>query len=202
MANINIVDVGVGNLASLCSALERLNISFKLCKRTNDFQDNSKIILPGVGAFGNFMKKLHERKIDKLIIEKVDKKKSLLGICLGFQILFSDSTEYGNHKGLGLIKGRIKKIDSSKRVPHVGWNECVFNKKSEIFYNVKNNSDFYFLHSYFLETYNKEEVITYTNYGLKFPSSIQKQNVFGVQFHPEKSQYNGLQIIKNFVERC
>ena len=202
MSNINIVDIGIGNIASLCSAFEKLKISYKLCKTLNDFQNNSKIVIPGVGAFGGFMKRLREKEIDKLIINKAKNNVPILGICLGFQILFSDSTEYGKHKGLNLIKGNIIKINLSTRVPHVGWNECVFNQNSEIFHNVKNHSDFYFLHSYFLETYNNEEVVTYTNYGINFPSSIQKENVFGVQFHPEKSQYNGLQVIKNFVERC
>ena len=202
MSNINIVDIGIGNIASLCSAFEKLKISYKLCKTLNDFQNNSKIVIPGVGAFGSFMKRLREKEIDKLIINKAKNNVPILGICLGFQILFTKSNEHGYHKGLDLIEGEFNRIDSTMRVPHIGWDDCSLNQKNNLFYNIKNNSDFYFIHSYLLKNYNKKEVISFTNYGLNFPSSINKNKTFGVQFHPEKSQYNGLQIIKNFAERC
>ena len=202
---LGIVDLDTGNLASLLSALNKLNINFKICKNSFDFEDVDKIILPGVGAFKDLMKKIKEKNMDKIILAKIDKNVPVLGVCVGFQILFSGSNEHGYCKGLGLIKGNfINFKDESKKikVPHVGWNECKILKKNKLFQDIENNSDFYFTHSYYLKNYNIENVTTKTMYDLKFVSSINKKNIYGVQFHPEKSQLNGLKIIKNFYERC
>ena len=202
---LGIVDLDTGNLASLLSALNKLNINFKICKNNFDFEDVDKIILPGVGAFKDLMKKINEKNMDKTLIAKINKNVSILGVCVGFQILFSRSNEHGNCSGLDLIKGNfINFKDENKkiRVPHVGWNECKILNKNKLFHNIEDNSDFYFTHSYYLKNYNIENVITKTMYDLKFVSSINKKNIYGVQFHPEKSQLNGLKIIKNFYERC
>ena len=202
---LGIVDLDTGNLASLLSALNKLNINFKICKNSFDFEDVDKIILPGVGAFKDLMKKIKEKNMDKIILAKIDKNVPVLGVCVGFQILFSGSNEHGYCKGLGLIKGNfINFKDESKKikVPHVGWNECKILKKNKLFQDIEDNSDFYFTHSYYLKNYNVENVITETMYDLNFVSSINKRNIYGVQFHPEKSQSNGLKVIKNFYERC
>ena len=202
---LGIVDLDTGNLASLLSALNKLNINFKICKNSFDFEDVDKIILPGVGAFKDLMKKIKEKNMDKIILAKIDKNVPVLGVCVGFQILFSGSNEHGYCKGLGLIKGNfINFKDESKKikVPHVGWNECKILKKNKLFQDIEDNSDFYFTHSYYLKNYNIENVTTKTMYDLNFVSSINMKNIYGVQFHPEKSQLNGLKIIKNFYERC
>ena len=202
---LGIVDLDTGNLASLLSAINKLKINFKICKNSFDFEDVDKIILPGVGAFKDLMKKIKEKNMDKIILAKIDKNVPVLGVCVGFQILFSGSNEHGYCKGLGLIKGNFInfKDESEKiKVPHVGWNECKILNKNKLFHNIEDNSDFYFTHSYYLKNYNIENVITKTMYDLKFVSSINKNNFYGVQFHPEKSQLNGLKIIKNFYERC
>jgi len=202
---LGIVDLDTGNLASLLSALNKLNINFKICKNSFDFEDVDKIILPGVGAFKDLMKKINEKNMDKIILAKIDKNVSILGVCVGFQILFSGSNEHGDCKGLGLIKGNFInfKDESEKiKVPHVGWNDCKILKKNKLFQDIEDNSDFYFTHSYYLKNYNIENVTTKTMYNLNFVSSINKKNIYGVQFHPEKSQLNGLKIIKNFYERC
>ena len=202
---LGVVDLDTGNLASLLSALNKLNINFKICKNSFDFEDVDKIILPGVGAFKDLMKKINETNMDKIILAKIDKNVSILGVCVGFQILFSGSNEHGYCKGLGLIKGNfINFKDESKKieVPHVGWNECKILKKNKLFQDIEDNSDFYFTHSYYLKNYNIENVTTKTMYDLNFVSSINMKNIYGVQFHPEKSQLNGLKIIKNFYERC
>ena len=202
---LGIVDLDTGNLASLLSALNKLNINFKICKNSFDFEDVDKIILPGVGAFKDLMKKIKEKNMDKIILAKIDKNVPVLGVCVGFQILFSGSNEHGYCKGLGLIKGNFInfKDESEKiKVPHVGWNECKILKKNKLFQDIEDNSDFYFTHSYYLKNYNIENVTTKTMYDLNFVSSINMKNIYGVQFHPEKSQLNGLKIIKNFYERC
>jgi imidazole glycerol-phosphate synthase subunit HisH len=202
---LGIVDLDTGNLASLLSALNKLNINFKICKNNFDFQDVDKIILPGVGAFKDLMKKIKEKNMDKTILAKIDKNVPILGVCVGFQILFSRSNEHGDCSGLDLIKGNfINFKDENKKikVPHVGWNECKILNENKLFQDIKDNSDFYFTHSYYLKNYNVENVITETMYDLNFVSSINKKNIYGVQFHPEKSQSNGLKVIKNFYERC
>jgi len=202
---LGIVDLDTGNLASLLSALNKLNINFKICKNSFDFEDVDKIILPGVGAFKDLMKKINEKNMDKIILAKIDKNVSILGVCVGFQILFSGSNEHGDCSGLNLIKGNfINFKDENKKikVPHVGWNECKILNKNKLFQDIEDNSDFYFTHSYYLKNYNIKNVVTKTMYNLNFVSSINKKNIYGVQFHPEKSQLNGLKIIKNFYERC
>ena len=202
---LGIVDLDTGNLASLLSALNKLNINFKICKNSFDFENVDKIILPGVGAFKDLMKKIREKNMDKTILTKIGKNVPILGVCVGFQILFSGSNEHGDCSGLDLIKGNfINFKDENKKikVPHVGWNECKILNKNKLFQDIEDNSDFYFTHSYYLKNYNIENVITKTMYHLSFVSSINKKNIYGVQFHPEKSQLNGLKIIKNFYERC
>lgn len=202
---LGVVDLNTGNLASLLSALDRLNIKYVICRDNLDFELVDKIILPGVGAFRDFMKKITDKNLDKILINKVKKNASILGVCVGFQILFSSSNEHGEYEGLKLLKGNFSNFKEKKKnikVPHVGWNECNIISKNELFNDIKNNSDFYFTHSYYLKDYNIENVVSQTKYGLSFVSSVNKGNIYGVQFHPEKSQSNGLKILKNFYERC
>ena len=202
---LGIVDLDTGNLASLLSAINKLNINFKICKNSFDFEDVDKIILPGVGAFKDLMKKIKEKNMDKIILAKIDKNVPVLGVCVGFQILFSGSNEHGDCLGLDLIKGNFinfKDKNTNIKVPHVGWNECKILNRNKLFQDIGDNSDFYFTHSYYLKNYNIENVISETMYDINFVSSINKKNIYGVQFHPEKSQSNGLKILKNFYERC
>ena len=202
---LGVVDLNTGNLASLLSALDRLNIKYVICRDNLDFELVDKIILPGVGAFRDFMKKITDKNLDKILINKVKKNASILGVCVGFQILFSSSNEHGEYEGLKLLKGNFSNFNEKKKnikVPHVGWNECNIISKNELFNDIKNKSDFYFTHSYYLKDYNIENVVSQTKYGLSFVSSVNKGNIYGVQFHPEKSQSNGLKILKNFYERC
>lgn len=202
---LGIVDLETGNIGSLVSAIKKLNINFKICKNNYDFEGIDKIILPGVGAFGDFMHKLRNQKIDKTILDKISKNCPILGVCVGFQILFKSSSEHKLSDGLGLLDGNLinfKEESEIIKVPHVGWNECRILKKNKLFEGIKNNSDFYFTHSYFLKNYKEENILSKTNYNLEFVSSINHKNIYGVQFHPEKSQINGLNILKNFYERC
>ena len=198
---LGIVDLDTGNLASLLSALNKLNINFKICKNSFDFEDVDKIILPGVGAFKDLMKKIKEKNMDKTIVAKIGENVPILGVCVGFQILFSGSNEHGDCSGLNLIKGNFinfKNENKKIKVPHVGWNECKILNKNKLFQDIEDNSDFYFTHSYYLKNYNIKNVITKTMYNLNFVSSINKKNIYGVQFHPEKSQEQGLKLISNF----
>ena len=196
--SVDIVDVGTGNIANICSAFKKIN----LCSKVSDFK-GGKIILPGVGAFADFMDKLKKRSIDNYIVNKSNENISILGICLGFQILFSSSTEHKPSKGLNLLKGDFGLIKSDLLIPHVGWNDCEIKKKKiDLFNGINNNSDFYFTHSYILKKYEEKDIIAFTKYGTKFPSAAKKNNIYGVQFHPEKSQDKGLLILKNFYEMC
>jgi glutamine amidotransferase len=199
---VDIVDVGTGNIANICSAFKKINISYNLCSKVSDF-NGGKIILPGVGAYADFMDKLKKRSIDNYIINKSNENISILGICLGFQVLFSSSTEHKFSEGLNLLKGDFSLIKSNLLIPHVGWNDCeIKKKKNDLFTGIDNNSDFYFTHSYILKKYEEKDIIAFTKYGTKFPSAAKKNNIYGVQFHPEKSQDKGLLILKNFYEMC
>jgi glutamine amidotransferase len=202
---LGVIDLDTGNLTSLLSALNRLNIKYTICKNNFDFENIDKIIIPGVGAYKDFMSKIKLNKIDKIILNKIRNNCSILGVCIGFQVLFEGSNEHGDCYGLKLLKGNFVNFkDQNKKinVPHVGWNECKITNNNKLFKNIDNNSDFYFTHSYFLKNYNNNDVISKTTYDFEFVSSINYRNIYGVQFHPEKSQLNGLKILKNFYESC
>ena len=202
---IGLVDIKSGNFKSLESAFKKINIKYKICENYEDFSNVTKIILPGVGAFPDFMKRLKEKNLIEIIKNKCQNNIPLLGICVGFQIIFSKSFEHVETKGLNLIDGSFfhlnKKIANVKS-PHVGWNCCKILKKNPLFDGIENNSDFYFDHSYYLETETKECHLSLTDYNFDFTSSVNYKNIYGVQFHPEKSQENGLKCLKNFCEFC
>tara|TARA_B100000963_G_C22475932_1_gene602380 strand:- start:262 stop:876 length:615 start_codon:yes stop_codon:yes gene_type:complete len=202
---LGIIDLETGNIASLIAAIQKLNLQFKICRSQFDFENTDKLILPGVGAFKDFMKKIKSNKIDLLLKNKIDKNISILGVCVGFQVLFEKSNEFGENKGLSFLDGEIKSFkDYSKitKVPHVGWNECQIINKNKLFEGIENNSDFYFTHSYLLKSSNEDIVLTKTKYDIDFVSSVKKNNIYGVQFHPEKSQSSGLRLLKNFYDNC
>ena len=199
-----IIDYKMGNLRSVQKAFEKVGCDALVTSDHYIIRDAEKIVLPGVGAFKDGMKHLEELGlIDILNQEIITKKKPFLGVCLGMQLIATKSYEQGETKGLGWIDAQVLKFDfsnSSKKlkVPHVGWNNVDFKNKNILFNDISNNSDFYFVHSYYFKT--QEDVVTSTtDYGFDFASSVNKDNIFAFQFHPEKSQTVGLKIIENFV---
>jgi glutamine amidotransferase len=202
MSKICILDYGVGNIFSLKNILKKNDINFTCSRKKGDILNATHLILPGVGSFDVAIKKLSESiPIDFLNNEVLKKKKPILGICVGMQIMAKNGYENTLTNGLGWIEGSVKIIDSKKvPLPQVGWNNLLlYRKRSDIISGVE-NKDFYFLNSYYFNVINKKNIVAYTSYGIKFPSVIQKNNIFGVQFHPEKSQKAGLQLIKNFIK--
>jgi len=200
---IVIIDYGMGNLRSIEKALRKINADFIISNKIEDIESATHLILPGVGFFEEGMKNLEKLKLLEVIKSQViNKKKPILGICLGMQLLFKDSEE-GNVNGIGLIDGHVKKFKfetSELKIPHVGWNE-VFGgdfSKIKIFKGIEEHSNFYFVHSYYA-ILNEKVQCSFTDYGSNFISAIQKENIYGTQFHPEKSQRKGLEILKNFV---
>lgn len=199
---IAIIDYGVGNLFSLNSSLAKIGAESVVSGEKDIIEKAEKIILPGVGAFGDAAKKLRERGLDRLVLDEVTAGKPLLGICLGMQLLFEKSYEYGEHKGLGIIKGEVRPLKeriADLKIPHMGWNELSFTKHSEIFKGLKDGDYVYFVHSYYGKCAD-DSLIATTDYGFDVTAAVQNGNVFGVQFHPEKSGDTGLRILKNFVD--
>ena len=200
---IVIIDYGLGNLLSVVNALRAIGHEALISTKPEDIRKADKLILPGVGAFSQGMKNLRESGLIEVLTEEVmKKKKPILGICLGVQLFAEKSYEGGEHKGLGWIKNSsVEKIvpsDSKLKVPHVGWDTTNF-KKNPLFKDLPANPDFYFVHSYYIKC--DDSIITSTfDYGGTFTASIQKDNIYGTQFHPEKSQKNGLKLLKNFVD--
>lgn len=203
---IAIMDYGVGNIFSLYSSLKYIGTGACLTKNPDDLKKADKIILPGVGAFADAALKLERSGLKDALLNEVKNGKPLLGICLGMQLLFETSYEYGVHKGLGLIKGDIMPIadDISKKlkIPHIGWNKLEFTQKgykSEIFKNINSGDFVYFVHSYYAK--NCTESVTATcEYGACLTASVQNNNVYGTQFHPEKSGKTGLKILEAFSQ--
>ena len=200
---IAIVDYGVGNLFSLKSSLDMVGAESVITSDENVIRNADKIILPGVGAFRDARRKLSESGLDKVIIEEAKNGKPLLGICLGMQMLFDKSYEYGEYEGLGLIKGEIKPIadviGEGLSIPHIGWNPLIFKKETPLFKYLKEGDCVYFVHSYYAEDC-AESVTATAEYGCELTASAENGNVYGCQFHPEKSGKAGLSILKAFSQ--
>ena len=201
---IAIIDYGVGNLFSLRSSFESIGADICVTSEPSVIASAERIILPGVGAFEDAARKLRESGLDKVIKDECAKGKPLLGICLGMQLLLERSFEYGEHEGLGLIKGSIRPIsdviDKDLKIPHIGWNALSFGEKKDELFKYINEGDFvYFVHSYY-GAECEESVIATTEYSATLTAAVRNKNVGGVQFHPEKSERVGLSILKAFCE--
>ncbi len=197
---IAIVDYGMGNLRSVQKAFERVGASAFITQNVRDIQSAEKVVLPGVGAMQPAMDKLRTLNIIDVIKDVVSKGTPFLGICLGFQLLFEKSSEGGDVRGLGIVPGEVRRFTDLK-IPQIGWNQLRIPSRScPLFKGIGGPADVYFCHSYFVDPLQKEIIASTTDYGIEFASAIWKENLFGVQFHPEKSQKVGLQILKNFSE--
>ncbi|MDD7792962.1 imidazole glycerol phosphate synthase subunit HisH [Clostridium sp. 'White wine YQ'] len=199
---ISIIDYGMGNLKSVYNAFKFLGIESKVTRDYKEIKASKGILLPGVGAFPDAMKNLKEYNLDQIILEEVDKDKPMLGICLGMQLLFSKGYEGEECEGLDIIQGEVKKLkEGNIKIPHIGWNSLEINRKDEIMKGLEVESYVYFVHSFQGENLKDENLIAYSNYGEnKIPAIVNKDKVYGAQFHPEKSGEVGLKILKNFRE--
>ncbi len=195
---IGIIDYGFGNLQSVTNALDFLGVASFISTDVDELKQADKLILPGVGAFKDAIDKLRETGIDKMLEEYTKAGKPLLGICLGMQLLFDSSSEFGDHKGLGLLPGNVVKFDVDLKIPHMGWNALDIKKREPLFAGLDDEAYVYFVHSYHLVT-EADVVSATTYYGKEVQVAAQKGNVFGLQFHPEKSGDTGLRILKNFA---
>jgi glutamine amidotransferase len=198
---IVIIDYKMGNLRSVQKGFERVGYKAVITNDPEVIEKASSIVLPGVGAFADAMRHLEELGIKEVIINGINSGKPFLGICLGLQLLFTDSEEFGYCKGLGVIKGRVIKFPDKPgmKIPHMGWNQLNIKKKAPVLQDIPDKVFTYFVHSYFVVPEDKEVITTITEYnGIEFTSMIWKDNIYGMQFHPEKSQIQGLIMLKNF----
>ncbi|MBR7132589.1 MAG: imidazole glycerol phosphate synthase subunit HisH [Clostridia bacterium] len=198
-----IIDYGVGNLFSLASSFKAIGEQAIVTGDIEVIRKADKLILPGVGAFGDAAEKLRQKGLDETVKNEALSGKPLLGICLGMQLLFEKSYEYGEHAGLGLIKGEVVPMEGAipqnLKIPHIGWNALKFTKSSPLFKYIKEKDCVYFVHSFYAENCN-DALIAVSEYGKPITAAVQKDNVYGCQFHPEKSGAVGLNILKAFCE--
>jgi imidazole glycerol-phosphate synthase subunit HisH len=200
---IAIIDYEIGNLRSVEKAFTSQGLPAEVTKDEQVIRDADKLVLLGVGAFGYAMDSLRKYGFDKLIHEAADAGKPIIGLCVGLQMLFEEGHEFGVHKGLGLLPGKVIKFPDGVRVPHVGWNQVSYKNGSAehpIFKDLPDESFYYFVHSYYCEPADASCVMGETDYGQQYASICGRGNVVGVQFHPEKSQETGLKLLKNFAE--
>jgi len=200
---IAIVDYNMGNLASVKNAFAKLGKETVVVSDPQKFKDYDKLVLPGVGAFGDAMEHLHQRDMIEALKDFAKSGKYMIGICLGMQLLFESSDEFGKHEGLGLIKGHVSTFnqdafDEQLKVPHMGWNR-MFTNNHPLFKNLDEEHYLYFVHTYHVNCSDEKDIIGRTNYGYEFTSAVAHNNILGIQPHPEKSHENGLKIIKNFI---
>jgi len=194
-----IIDYGLGNLDSIKTAFERLGIEVVIASDKEVIKKAKALILPGVGAFRDAIKALKESSLIPYVEKHVEEGKYLLGICLGMQLLYEKSFENGEYEGLGFIKGSIKKLDIPYKVPHMGWNKLKTYKQDGILKYINDEDFVYFVHSYYAVS-SMEELVAYADYGVKVPAIVRYKNVYGMQFHPEKSSKTGENLLKAFVE--
>jgi glutamine amidotransferase len=201
---VAVIDYDLGNLRSVVGAVEKVGHQATITRSVVEMEEADKLILPGVGAFGDGMANLRDLKlVEPLTRLVIHEKKPILGICLGFQLLARDSTEFGYHPGLGWIDASVVPLDSGDsklRVPHVGWNEAFRLKESSLFHNVPTDALFYYVHSFRVVCDDPDSTVAECDYGARFAAVFQRDNIYGTQFHPEKSQLHGLGIVKNFIE--
>ena len=199
---IAILDYDAGNIKSVKKAVEYLGEDAVITREKDEIMSCDRVILPGVGSFGDAMNKLREYELDKIIYDVVDAGKPFLGICLGLQLLYKESEESPGVKGLGILDGCIKRIPDKDglKVPQIGWNSLKIKDGASLFKGVPDNSYVYFVHSYYLESSDKEDVVATTDYSVNIHASVEHNNVFACQFHPEKSSKIGLRILDNFIK--
>jgi imidazole glycerol-phosphate synthase subunit HisH len=199
---LTLIDAGTGNLRSVYKALEKLGAKVELTSDPDVVSRASKIVLPGVGAFGDFMSGLHQRGLVEPILTAIQQEVPTLGICVGMQALYEISEEMGNHPGLGLLPGRVVHFPAftDLKIPHTGWNQLHLKYQSPLVNGLQEGDYAYFNHSYYCAPLDNSFTVAWTDYGVPFTSMIQKGSLFGVQFHPEKSQRVGLSILANFLE--
>jgi len=202
MSRIVIIDYGMGNLRNVQKGFEKIGFEARLTRNKNEIGRASAIVLPGVGAFKDCVENLEKYGLVEPLLRSIEKGKPYLGICLGLQILFSESEEFGSHKGLDLVQGKVVRFvpDPEHKVPHMGWNTIEKEKEGPMLQGIESGDFFYFVHSYYVIPDKTQWISSFTTYGKPFVSSIWKENLFATQFHPEKSQQKGLRILENFVK--
>lgn len=200
---IAVIDYGVGNLFSLCSSLKYIGADVTVTSDAEQIRKADRIILPGVGAFADAIDKLRSKGLDKVIKEEAAAGKDMMGICLGMQLLFEKSFEYGEHEGLGLLKGSVVPMEGNLpeglKVPHIGWNQLEFIREHRLLSGINEGDCVYFVHSYYAQDCD-DSLIAATDYGRKITAAVARDNVMGCQFHPEKSGRTGLAILRAFCE--
>jgi len=195
---IAIVDYGMGNLRSVEKGFLKVGVDARVVREPQAVDDADAVVLPGVGAFRDCIRNLAQTSMTESIMRSIRKGKPYLGICLGLQVLFTESEEFGIYKGLDVFKGKVVRFQIDLKVPHMGWNNVKILRRPPIFDGIQDESFFYFVHSYYVATDDTAAVSTTTDYGITFTSMVWKDNIFATQFHPEKSQESGLRVLKNF----
>lgn len=200
---IAIIDYGVGNLFSLVSSFKSIGVDAVVTDREEVICAADKLILPGVGAFGDARRKLAGTGMDKLILKEAQKGKPIMGICLGMQLLFEKGYEYGTHDGLGLLNGEVVAMEgvvpANYKIPHIGWNALIFKKENPLFRYIKDGDYVYFVHSYYVQNC-QDSLLATAEYGAELTAAVAKGNIYGCQFHPEKSGTVGLNILRGFAD--
>ena len=202
MNDVVLIDAGTGNLRSVQKALEAVGANVLRTDDPKKVVSGGRVVLPGVGAFGDFMSGLRARGLEEAVNDAAQRGIPLLGICVGMQALFEIGEEMGEHKGMGLLQGKVVKFaDSlSVKIPHTGWNQLEARNDARLFDQVNDGAYVYFNHSYYCQPWNSSDVLATTDYGINYACAVRRENIFGVQFHPEKSQAVGLKILENFLE--
>ncbi|MCE2431835.1 MAG: imidazole glycerol phosphate synthase subunit HisH [Candidatus Latescibacteria bacterium] len=198
---IAIVNYGMGNLRSVQKAFEHVGAKAFIVDRPEDIDAAERVVLPGVGAFGDAMNNLKTAGLIAPIVRAISEGRPFLGICLGLQLMFAESEEMGQYRGLDILPGKVKRFPEGQRVPQIGWNEVRIQRDTSLLDGVPDGSYFYFVHSFFVVSERDEDVVGVTDYGIDYASIAGNDRAFGVQFHPEKSQDAGLKILKNFAEK-
>ena len=199
--SVAIIDYGVGNLRSVEKAFHAGGVEAQVSSEESVLRAADKLVLPGVGAFRACMEALTERGFDRLVRERVAEGTPLLGVCVGMQMLFEESEEFGKTSGLGFLRGRVRRFPEGMRVPQVGWNQVEWKSGHTLSEGIGDRTFFYFVHSFFCEADEDASIVGRTEYGIAYASVVARGNVCGVQFHPEKSQAAGLRLLKNFAEK-